>query len=356
MKKWIAAALAAVLVIVGVVGYETTMTTEAGYGTGGATYVYNAVDDISFLSISTPASSILTYSGLTWQQMEEDIGVRLNLSNTTPGSAGQIALTAKAAEAGGTVLRYFDADLEKYLDGWTQDIETTYSELRIALGLPTGLSQSLDYAIVTYNEDGSTSLLGDLDTNPATVTFDTKSFSTWALVSGPKGQFDKYRVASATSLTAYDQGVYLTSIPSSVGIEIGTAYIYAAAILSDEMTSNAAFGSSNVCISLKDSTPGIYAKNAIDQVALTAGAKKINYVDTVVSTTNGTVTKTNQKVRFAVDVPYSFPAYGEYAVVVLNADGSASLIKDLDSVQSLVTFDTDQFRMFAIIWAPDLNV
>ncbi len=356
MKKGIAAALAAVLVIGGVAGYETTLTSDAGYGTGGTTYVYNMTDDVSFLSISTPASSILAYSGLTWMQLEEGVGVRLHFDDVVPGAAGQNALTAKAASVGGTVVRYYDADLEKYQNGWTEDVETTYSELRVAVGIPSGLSKDLDYAMIVYNEDGSTTVLGDLDANSSTITIDTKSFATWALISGPKGQFNAYKTASAKSLSEYEHGVYLTAIPSSVQVQIGTAYIYAAAVLSDETTTKAAFGSANNTLVLSDSNPGVFAKYAIDQVATAAGAKKIAYIDTKAYTNDALRTSTTSKVRLAIDVPFNFPAYGEYAVVQLNADGSASLIKDLDDVQSLVTFDTDQFRTYAIIWAPDLNV
>ena len=49
-------------------------------------------------------------------------------------------------------------------------------------------------------------------------------------------------------------------------------------------------------------------------------------------------------------VPYGLPAYADYAVAVLNMDGTVTIMKDMDQNESTITFDTDQFRTYVFLW------
>ena len=79
------------------------------------------------------------------------------------------------------------------------------------------------------------------------------------------------------------------------------------------------------------------------------------YLDLTLYKTVGSAPKeqvetTNEPISVTVAVPKDLQAAGrEYAVVRLH-DGRATLLKDKDSEQNTVTFETDQFSVFAIVY------
>lgn len=352
-NKWIAVTVAAALTLtvaaLPVADIQVNAASSANYGV----YVDNQTTDISSVSISTPPVSILLYSGLTWEQLESDVSVRLNVSDVDCGAAARTAITSLASSLGGNVIQYLDMDLEAYLDGWTSDISSTVSPLRMAIALPDTADTSLDYAIIAVQNDGTLGVFGDLDTNPDTITVDCSSFDTYAIVSGPTGAFDAYKVASDASLTAETLTDYAKKVSSTISTTVNCSYIYAIGSSTDATTISSLVGS-NPSLTIGDGEPGTYAKSALLAEMTESGAKKIAYVNVDMENGYGVqVTETSSPIRLTITVPYNFPAYGDYALAVLNADGSASIVTDIDTIQSTITVDTDQFREYAILWGPE---
>ncbi len=88
-------------------------------------------------------------------------------------------------------------NLMKYEGLCYKQIDYTPYDIEFVLQMPKELrDKNLDYAIGRLNEDGSVSILTDLDTELKTVTFTTnyfKVYNLYCLLSGPKGCFDAFK-------------------------------------------------------------------------------------------------------------------------------------------------------------------
>ena len=99
--KWMATALA-VIMAAGMM--FSTGTESQAAASAGSVYVVNQTG-LTMVSISTPVSSIKLYSGLTWEQLEGDVGVRLNATVSDAGADARNAFISKATSVKGTVIK-----------------------------------------------------------------------------------------------------------------------------------------------------------------------------------------------------------------------------------------------------------
>lgn len=330
----------------------------------GLVYTYNRASGISSVVIQTPQDTVRLYAGLSWQLLEMGVGVRLNVTDSECGPLARRALTNMAAALGVREVKTLDMDLEKYMTkgGWTQDIEETTGRIRVSIALPAGSDPTSDYAVISLKAGGAVEVLGDLDLDPGTITVDSDSFDTFMIVAGPAGAFNAYRAASPNALDALGIPVYVKKIGSTVNV----LKDYPMGMLTDLGQVRAAAGAQVSSMEMSGVVPGANAMYALDNAIKTTNAANKrkaatkedksdevipSYFEMEMKTGSGQrITNTNGKLRLTMAVPYDFPAYADYAVAVLNMDGSVTIMKDIDNNESTITIDTDQFRTYAFLW------
>ena len=64
------------------------------------------------------------------------------------------------------------------------------------------------------------------------------------------------------------------------------------------------------------------------------------------------VTSTSQPITLTMAVPNTYPMYADYAVAILNEDGSVTIKKDIDIDAATISFSTTAFRMMAVMYGP----
>lgn len=361
LKKWVAVVLTAAVVLGILASPETQLEVKAAE----LVYTNNQASGISSAVMQTPQNTVRLYAGLSWQMLEAGMGVRLNVSDSECGPLARRALAGTAAALGAGEVKTLDMDLEMYLPkgGWTQDITETNGRIRVSIAIPAGSDLTKDYAVLSLKDDGTVEVLGDLDLDPATITVDSDWFNTFMIVAGPAGAFDAYKAASPNALDILDIPVYVRKIGSTIKIEKD----FPMGVLTDAAQVRVAAGGKNVTsLEMVGVMPGDNTKYALDSAIKSTnaenkrrvGKKKDNsdeiipsYFEMGLKTGAGErITNTNEKLRITMDVPFDFPAYADYAVAVLNMDGSVTIMKDLDENACTITVDTDQFRTYAFLW------
>lgn len=361
LKKIMAVVLTAVVVL----GILTAPETQLEVKAAELVYTNNQASGISSAVMQTPQNTVRLYAGLSWQMLEEGMGVRLNVRNSECGPLARRALTAKAAVLGASEVKTLDMVLEKYIPkgGWTEEIKETNGRIRVSIAIPAGSDLTKDYAVLSLKSDGTVDVLGDLDVDPATITVDSDCFNTFMIVAGPAGAFNAYKAASPNALDTLDIPVYVRKIGSTIKIEKD----FPMGVLTDVGQVRAAAGGKNVTsLEMVGVMPGDNAKYALDNAIKytnaenkrRVGKKEDNsdeilpsYFEMALKTGSGErITNTNGKLRVTMNVPFDFPAYADYAVAVLNMDGSVTIMKDIDNNECTITVDTDQFRTYAFLW------
>lgn len=315
-------------------------------------YTANLTKDIASVNMQTPETTVKLYAGLSWEALETNIGVRLNVSDSGCGAEARRAFNNLAVSLGAYVVKTLDMDLEKYTRaGWTQDIVAVNSPIRVCMTLPSGCDLTKDYAVISVREDGGLEVLADLDPEPTTITVDSSYFDTFTIIAGNRGAFDAYRVASPYAVEQIWVSNYTKKVGTTIGTASNTNNLYSIGVVTDLATVRNAVGDQIVTLEVDDVEPGPNAKSVLQYAIRQTAARRVSYYE--MELRNGRrerITQTNQKLRITMTVPYDFPAYADYAVAVLNMDGSVSILKDIDANDSTVTIDTDQFRTYAIIW------
>lgn len=364
-KKIMAIVLAAVAVFGVLTMPAAELQVKAAEGDP-AVYTNNQATGIPGVSIQTPQDTVKIYAGLSWEMLDADISVRLNVSDSACGPLARRALSGMAASLGASEVKTLDMDLEKYLKnaGWTKDIEETNSRIRVCIALPAGSDPTKDYAVISIRKDGILEVLGDLDPNPSTITIDSDYFDTFMIVAAPAGTFDAYRVANPNALDRLTIPVYVKNIRSTINTASYDPDVCALGVLTDAGTVRAAAGGQTVSLEMRGVMPGVNAKyaldNAIRQINIANNTdvnanKRVtgahSYCELEMRTGSGErIISTNGKLRITMTLPYSFPIGVDYAVAVLNKDGSVTIMKDIDANESTITIDTDQFRTCVFLW------
>lgn len=329
-------------------------------------YTTNQAAGIPGVKIQTPQDTAKIYAGLSWEMLDADISVRLNVSDSVCGPEARQTLNSMAAFLGATEVKTLDMDLEKYLEGtgWTKDIEETNSRIRVCITLPAGSDPTKDYAVISLREDGVLEVLSDLDPDPSTITIDSNYFDTFMIVAGRAGTFDAYRVMDPNALDRLTIPPYVRNIHSTINAASYDLDVYALGVLTDAGTVRAAAGGQAVCLEMKGVIPEANAKYALDNAIRELNAanraegdadKKVmgahSCCELELKTGSGKrIISTNGKLRITITLPYNFPIGMDYALAVLNEDGSTAILKDIDANESTITIDTDQFRTCVFLW------
>ncbi len=338
---------------------QTKAVTDWSAQTDGNTapvYVVKSAESIPYVVMQTPPGTVKMFAGMTWVQMGENRGVRLIVSDSHCGVLAQASLQSQAAALGVKIVKILDMDLEIYLEKYhekdeTLDVLSTLSPIRVTIALPENFDQSKDYAVISLTKNGATEILGDLDNIPSTITVDTSYFDTYAIACGEKGAFDAYKIASTSALQEVWMPYYVEHVNSTIQAESDRWNDFSIGLQTDAGTVKQVVGDPNPSIKISQYEPGVIAKNSLQYAAYQLGANCDYYHEVYLNKGTGErVTTTGQKLRVALSVPEYYPIYADYAVAVVNGDGSVSIIPDLNQEDGMVVFDTDQFRAYAMLW------
>lgn len=355
LKKVAAMALSAAMVLGVLLAPEGQLQVKAA----GGVYINNKAKDIPAVSIQTPQEIVRLHSGISWAGLEENVSVRLNVTEAVCGPLAKKALRDRAASLGASEVAMLSMDMEYYLgSGWSQDVKEINGALRVCIWLPEGSDLTKDYAVISLRKDSVTEVLGDLDPEPGTITVDSDYYDTFMIVSGPKGTFDAYKTPDPHALDNEELPVYVKKINgSTINTESKAYEVRSLGVLTDEATVIAAAGGRKVSLRLTDVLPGEKAKTALQQAVERECGKKADEIKfnelELVNDKGQRIINTSEKLMITITVPYYFPAYADYAVAVLNADGSVSILKDMDGNPSTVTISTDQFRTCVFLWGKE---
>lgn len=344
----------------------TPAAAQQAEAAGNLVYTDNRVSSIPMVNIQTPQNTVRLYAGLSWEALEKNIGVRLIVSEATRGPVAKSVLDYAAALLGAVEVKTIDMKLEKYDEksGWTQPVKGTADRLRVCIALPVGSDPAKDYAVISLKEEGAYEVLGDLDPNPATITVDTDYFDAYMIIAAPAGTFNHYRVASPRALDKLEIPHYVKQVPSAISTAVYDNGVYSIGIITDTATTLAAIGGTGAYVEFRGTQPGKNAVAVMEKAVKNTNAirekieedgkikeKGLHYYSVDLRNQKGeAVIQTNGKLRITMTAPYGIPAYADYAVAVLNKDASVTILKDIDIDAGTITFDTDQFRLFAFLW------
>lgn len=173
-------------------GAEGQVTTSEGASVVSTVAVNNITVDA--VAITTSKSSVYAAASL-----KDGQSLELSVTNFV-GEVAREALNNAAGSAGAKVVSVMDLTLnilEKNGDS-AGKVTQLASPVEFTVAAPAidGVNaKDVDFAVLRLH-DGAVTLLPDLDSDPATITFATDQFSAYAIVYGPKGTFDSYKTSA----------------------------------------------------------------------------------------------------------------------------------------------------------------
>lgn len=163
---------------------------------------YHAGTVLGVVAISTPATFNQAVS-LTKEQLDAGGYPVLYVNDSQCGPLAKKAFNDAAVAVSGNIGANIEILLFKYADNYNQLIGKTAVPVNLTIGIPTSLlSSSREFGVIRLNDNGSTTLLRDLDADSKTLTIATDQFGEFALVYAEKGSFDLYEAGLATNTPA----------------------------------------------------------------------------------------------------------------------------------------------------------
>lgn len=116
---------------------------------------------------------------------------QVSIGDSQCGEQARQAVTNAASAVNGKVAAYLEITLDICKAGETpQNVTQLSAPVEFTLGAPADIDgNQYDFAVVRLHGDGQVDILPDLDSDPATITFQTDRFSVYAVIYGPKGAF-----------------------------------------------------------------------------------------------------------------------------------------------------------------------
>ena len=133
--------------------------------------------------ITTPKENLAASIGLS----EADIAAGTNIRSyicDIHDKASKAALQSAAEAAGKTVAGYVSMDLYTITKkGVVTKVTSSSEPVSITLALPGRLAKTNNsFSIIAIDQDGKTVIMDDVDTDPKTITFNTKVFGAYSIV------------------------------------------------------------------------------------------------------------------------------------------------------------------------------
>lgn len=176
------------------VGSSVTFTTN-GKLYYGVMYRQGIVDEQTSVGPGAPditlqmtpdemADAVLTDEDRAYLDEGIDVHIKLTVEDITDTVSASDKQAVESAANGYTVGEYIDIELLKQIgDRPWENIHETRKPIRITINIPERLLgvEGREFAIVRVH-NGTAEFLTDLDDNPATITFETTEFSTYAIL------------------------------------------------------------------------------------------------------------------------------------------------------------------------------
>lgn len=359
VKKAAAAILAAVMTLSVFLAPASELSVRAEYDPSvnhneASVYTLRNKGVVPEVAIRTPAKTVKLYAGLTWEQLEMDMGVRLNVSNSGYGPVAQASVRKLAASLNANVMLALDMDMEKYKGGWAQKIEEAMlGPVQVCITLPEGYDLSKDYAVISIRENGKLEVLGDLDWAPETLTVDSTYFDTFVIISGNQGAFDAYKIGHPEAVEVKWVPERIKQVGSTIKKNSNSGDLYTMGVSTVHDTAIAVIGDWNPVIMLSKHAPGLNAVSSMQYVVNKNGLHCTEYHEVYLTRANGDrIRSTSVPLHINVSIPWTYPAYADYAVLVLDENGGLSIARDVIPEDGMITIATNQFNAYGILWGP----
>lgn len=176
-------------------GVRSTIVTSQGKTISSNIHTVNASGIITGACMISPRSSLNTALGITPAQVASGMQGVLRVYDSACGPNAQASLQHQATLVGGTIISYVALMMDVELNGQAVPVYNSAAPVNICLGIPYSLvAADRDFAVIALQPDGRMFVLGDIDDTPDVIAFPTQIFNTYAIICGPKGQFDQYKI------------------------------------------------------------------------------------------------------------------------------------------------------------------
>lgn len=102
-------------------------------------------------------------------------------------------------------------------------------------------------------------------------------------------------------------------------------------------------------------------KELIEKIKEKAGEKQIAVIldlsveKIIDGINNGKVSKLNNKISITIDIPKEYLANGRVFSIIKEHEGTITELKDLDSNPNTITFETDEFSLYTLVYTNDTS-
>lgn len=102
-------------------------------------------------------------------------------------------------------------------------------------------------------------------------------------------------------------------------------------------------------------------KEIIEKIKEKAGTKQIAIIldlsveKIIDGINNGKVSKLNNKISITIDIPKEYLADGRVFSIIKEHEGTITELKDLDSNPNTITFETDEFSLYTLVYTNDTS-
>lgn len=141
--------------------------------------------------VRTPQGAVNAAAAAAVGGLKEGQYAAATVGDSSCGEQARQAVTNAASSVNGKVASYLEITLDICREGeMPQNVTQLSAPIEFTLGAPAGIDgNQYDFAVVRLHGDGRADVLPDLDSDPATITFQTDRFSVYAVIYGPKGSF-----------------------------------------------------------------------------------------------------------------------------------------------------------------------
>ena len=138
---------------------------------------------VNGVAITTPKENLAAAVGLSEADVKAGTNVRSYICDNHD-KASKAALQSAAEAAGKTVAGYINIDLYTITKkGVVTKVTSSTEPVTITLALPGRLAKTNNnFSIIAIDQDGKTVVMDDVDTDPKTITINTKVFGAYSIV------------------------------------------------------------------------------------------------------------------------------------------------------------------------------
>ncbi len=143
----------------------------------------NTASAVSATVVSTPVESLAAAIGLSESDRKAGTNIRSYICDNRD-KASKAALQSAAEAAGKTVAGYVNMDLYTITKkGVVSKVTASTEPVTVTFALPARLAKTnANFSVLAIGADGKAVIMNDVDTDPRTLTFNTKVFGAFTIV------------------------------------------------------------------------------------------------------------------------------------------------------------------------------